>query len=893
MKARHAATFPRWGFGLGWEANRHATARHVARVVVEAAAADAAGVCRRFGTQIEGITDEEAERRLAEQGPNVLAEDRRTGVVTLVAHAVLNPLVILLAALAAVSFVTGDVRAGGVMLLMITLGAGVRLVQEARADDAAARLKAMISVRATVVRGGHARELPVAELVPGDVVTLAAGDMIPADVRLVAAKDLFVNQAALTGESVPVEKFAVEARPAAAAPGEFTSVAFLGTNVESGSGTAVVVATGRQTYLGGVAGSLVEEEPPTAFDRGITRFTWLILRFVAVMVPLVFVINGITKGSWHDAFFFAIAVAVGLTPEMLPMVVAVCLSKGAIGMSRKKVIVKRLSAIQNLGAMDVLCADKTGTLTLDRVILERHCDVALEESDEVLALAYLNSHFQTGLKNVLDRAVLAHTETHAEARIPDYRKVDEIPFDSRRRIMSVVVRTPAGKDLIVTKGAPEAIFPRCRAFTLSGRLHPMDHAHIDGLKAEHEQLSADGFRVLAIACKEIEPRGVVAGDDTPYSQADEAGLILHGYVAFLDPPKESAAAAIRSLEGRGVQVKVLTGDNDLVARKICREVGLATEHVLLGADLEGMSDAALAAAVAKTTLFARVSPAHKQRIIVALQSHGHTVGFMGDGINDAAALRTADVGISVDTAVDIAKASADMILLEKSLLVLEAGVVEGRKVFANILKYVRMGASSNFGNMFSVLGASVFVPFLPMTPIQILANNLLYDISQTAIPTDDVDPEQIEKPRPWDMGRLTRFIVCLGPCSSLFDYTTYFLMLYVFDCRDMATPDAARQSASLFQTGWFVESLLTQTLIIHIIRTDRIPLLESRASWPLVAVTTLVTLLGIAIPFTALGRSLGFTPLPGLYWPLVAVSVVGYALLTQAVKAWLLRRNWI
>ena len=862
-------------------------------VVVESATADAAGIYRRFDTRPEGLSDKDADTRRGAHGPNVLEKDRQTGIVMLFVHAVMNPLVLLLIVLASVSFATGDVRAGTMMVIMVFLGAGLKCVQEARADSAAAKLKAMISVMATVFRGGQPRELLVAELVPGDVVALAAGDMIPADVRLVVAKDLFVNQSALTGESFPVEKFAVETNPTATAPVEFASIAFLGTSVESGSGTAVVIATGKETYLGGMAGSLSEQEPPTSFDKGIAQFTWLILRFVLVMVPLVFVINGITKGNWRDAFFFAMAVAVGLTPEMLPMVVAVCLSKGAISMSRKKVIVKRLSAIQNLGAMDVLCTDKTGTLTMDRVILERHCDVALEENQRVLVLAYINSHFQTGLKNVLDRAVLAHTETHAHAQIPEYTKVDEIPFDFQRRIMSVVVRTPEGKDLVISKGAPEAVFPRCEAFTLDGTLHPMDHAHIDTLKTEYERLSADGFRVLAIACKEIDPRGVVAGDATPYSQADESELILTGYVAFLDPPKDTATAAITLLEGRGVEVKVLTGDNDLVARKICKEVGLATEHVLLGQDIEAMSDDQLADAVKKTTLFARVSPGHKQRIIEALQARDHTVGFMGDGINDAAALRAADVGISVDTAVDIAKASADLILLEKSLLVLEAGVVEGRNVFANILKYIRMGASSNFGNMFSVLGASIFVPFLPMTPIQILANNLLYDISQTTIPTDDVDPEQVEKPRPWDVGQLTRFILFIGPCSSLFDFTTYAMMLSVFNCWDTSTPEAAAHSASLFQTGWFVESVLTQTLIMHVIRTNRIPFLQSRPSWPLMVMSGIVMTVGVAIPFSPVGVYLGFMRLPWLYWPLLAVSLACYVVLTQGVKMWLLRLKWV
>lgn len=833
---------------------------HISHILIDSAAADVVGVCQRLETRPEGLTDEEAAKRLGEHGPNVLAKDTRAGVLTLIGHAVLNPLVILLAILASISFATGDIRAGTMMAVMIALGAGLKLVQEARADSTAAKLKAMISVGATVIRSGQARDVPISQFVPGDIVALAAGDMIPADVRVLTAKDLFVNQSTLTGESFPVEKFETEKTPAALAPAEFTSVAFLGTSVESGSGTAVVVATGQDTYLGGTASSLTEEEPPTAFDKGIERFTWLILRFVVVMVPLVFLINGFTKGDWHEAFFFAIAVAVGLTPEMLPMVVAVCLSKGAIRMSRERVIVKRLNAIQNLGAMDVLCTDKTGTLTMDRVILERHCDVSLNESEEVLALAYMNSHFQTGLKNVLDRAVLAHTETHSHTQIPEYAKVDEVPFDFQRRIMSVVVRTPAGKDLVISKGAPEAIFPRSVSFTLDGTLFPMDHAHIETLRSEYERLSAEGFRVLAIASKEIDPRGIVAGDVTPYSQADKSELILNGYVAFLDPPKETAAAAITSLQRRGVEVKVLTGDNDLVARKICKEVGLPTEHVLLGADIEAMDDEHLAVVVKQTTLFARVSPAHKQRIIRVLQARDHTVGFMGDGINDAVALRAANVGISVDTAVDIAKASADIILLEKSLLVLEA---------------------------------SVFVPYLPMMPIQIRTNNLLYDISQTAIPTDDVDPEQVEKPRPWDMGQLTRFIVFIGPCSSLFDYTTYFMMLYVFNCWDTSTPEIARQSASLFQTGWFVESLLTQTLIISIIRTNKIPFLQSRPSWPLVVVTSVVMAIGVAIPFSSVGQYLGFTRLPTLYWPLLGLSIVCYAALTQGVKTWLLRRRWI
>jgi Mg2+-importing ATPase len=861
----------------------------VAPLVIAAAATDAAGACARLGTRPGGLSSDEAAARLGEHGPNVLARDQRPGLARLLWRAVLNPLVILLASLATVSFATGDARAGSVMIVMILLGVTLKLFQEAKADSAAARLKAMISVNATVLRDGASREVAVARLVPGDVIHLGAGDMIPGDVRILQAKDLFVSQAALTGESYPVEKEEVEKGAGMGAPLELTSIAFLGTSVESGTATAVVVATGPETYLAGVAASMAAPAIPTAFDRGLSRFTWLMLRFMAVMVPLVFVTNGLTKGAWGQAFFFAVAVAVGLTPEMLPMIVTVCLSRGAVAMGRKQVIVKRLNAIQNLGAMDVLCTDKTGTLTMDRVVLERYCDVALRDDEGVLALAYLNSHFQTGLKNVLDRAILAHEETHAHARVPETTKVDEIPFDFQRRIMSVVVRTPEGKDRLISKGAPEAIFPRCASFELDGQLFPMDHLHIENLKHEYERLSADGFRVLAVASKGgVEPRG-----GSGYVRADERDLILNGYVAFLDPPKPTCAAAIDALEALGVSVKVVTGDNELVARKICKEVGLPTDFVLLGSDVERASDAELAEAAERATLFARVSPAHKERIIRALQGRKHTVGFLGDGINDAPALHAADVSVSVDTAVDIAKESADMILLEKSLLVLADGVREGRKVFANILKYVRMGASSNFGNMLSVVGASIFVPFLPMLPIQILANNLLYDLGQTAIPTDGVDAEQVARPHPWDIRQLTRFIALVGPCSSIFDYTTYFLMLYTFKCWNTSTPAAAAASASLFQTGWFVESLLTQTLVIHVIRTNRIPFLQSRASWQVLAMGLVTLAIGIGLPFSPLGRYLGFRALPPLYWPFLLVTLLCYSLLTQGVKMWLLRRKWI
>jgi Mg2+-importing ATPase len=873
--------------------HRDAPAIQVSSSLLQAAALDVAAVFARLATRAEGLTTGEAASRLAEHGANVLARDERPSLPRLLWRAAVNPLVILLAALATVSFATGDQRSGTVMTLMIVLGVGLKLVQEARAGSAAAALRAMITVHATVMRDGKSCELPVAQLVPGDVIELAAGDMIPGDVRIVHAKDLFVIQGSLTGESFPVEKHAVE--PATAAPPsplEHTTIAFLGTSVESGSASAVVVATGRATYLGGMAAALSRQHAPTAFDRDIAAFTWLLLRFMAVMVPLVFVINVVTKGSWGQAFFFAIAVAVGLTPEMLPMIVTVCLAKGAVAMGKKKVIVKRLNAIQSLGAMDVLCTDKTGTLTMDQVVLEKYCDVSLRESDGVLRLAYTNSHFQTGLKNVLDRAVLAHEEVHAHARIPEVTKVDEIPFDFQRRIMSVVVRTPDGHDLIVAKGAPEAIFPRCTRFELDGAQQAMDQPHIELLKVEYERLSADGFRVLAIATKAGPPRET-AGRVTPYSKADECELILQGYIAFLDPPKTTCAAAIVALQAHGVTVKVITGDNELVARNVCKHVGLAVPGILLGNDVDKLDDDQLAAAAETTALFARVSPGHKRRIVQALQSRKHTVGFMGDGINDAPALHVADVGISVDTAVDIAKEAADMILLEKSLLVLDEGVLEGRKVFANISKYVRMGASSNFGNMFSVLGASLVLPFLPMLPIQILCNNLLYDLGQTTIPTDTVDLEQLQRPRPWDIRALMRFIVFIGPCSSIFDYTTFAVMLYVFGCWDVSTASVAAHSASLFQTGWFVESLLTQTLVIHVIRTSKIPFVQSRASRPVIAMAVLMMAVGIALPVSPVGRYLGFTTLPWRYWPILLGTIVCYLLVTQGVKSWLLRRHWI
>ena len=867
----------------------------------DAATQESAAVLQRLKTSAAGLTEAEVEARLLQYGPNEVAKEIKHSWVWRLYVAALNPLVILLTIIAVLTFATAesssDTVGGWVMIAMVVLGLSLRFIQETKADDAAAKLKAMIKVTATVLRDGQPKEISLQHLVPGDVVKLSAGDMIPGDVRLLSAKDLFIIQATLTGESLPVEKTEAPDPRQNVQPIEHTNLCFLGTSVESGSATAVIVATGAQTYFGKMATSLSGQQVDTAFDTGIKKFTWLMIRFMLVMAPAVFLVNGLLKHNWRDAFFFALAVAVGLTPELLPMIVSVCLSKGALAMSKKKVIVKRLNSIQNFGAMDVLCTDKTGTLTIDHVILEIHCDVFKNESEEVLRDAYLISHFQTGLKNVLDRAVLKHTEVHSELLVDKHSKIDEIPFDFSRRMMSVVVESPDGQRQLLTKGAPESVFKKCTHFESDGEIFEMEPILVGNLIEQVNSLSEDGFRVLAIANKKVAPQ-------TAYSKADEENLVLTGYLAFLDPPKDSASKAISALRSHGVTVKVLTGDNDLVTRKVCSEVGINAEKIILGNDVEKMSDAELADVIDRVDVYARLSPAHKKRVVQALQKKGHVVGFMGDGINDAPALRAADVGISVDNAVDIAKESADMILLEKDLMVLEEGVLEGRKVFVNILKYVRMGASSNFGNMFSVLGASAWLPFLPMQPIQLLTNNLLYDFSQVPIPTDNVNAEQVTKPRPWHMGEISRFIIFIGPISSVFDYTTYVVMWFVFKCNNVIiTPeltakfgsDAANHTyaAHLFNTGWFVESLMTQTLIIHIIRTNQIPFVQSRASWQLSMNSLFIMAIGALLPYTPLAKPLGFVPLPAMYWPILIATLLCYVALTQTIKTWLVKKNWI
>jgi len=838
-------------------------------------------VFAELGTCAEGLTQSEADARLRRIGPNDVAQAKRQGIARELYLRLRNPLNALLLSLAVVSWLTGDARAAVVIAVMVLLSVTLGFVQEHRSNRAAEALRAMVRTTASVFRRGVADtvEAPIETLVPGDLVRLSAGDLVPGDLRVLTSKDLHVNQSALTGEAMPAEKSecAPDAAPGAPQdPFDLPNICFMGSNVLSGTATGVVLQTGPRTYFGRIAGSVVGSRAPTSFDRGIAEFTWLMIRFIVVMVPAVFLINGFTKGDWLEALLFAVAVAVGLTPEMLPMIVTMNLAKGAMAMARKRVIVKRLNSIQNFGAMDVLCTDKTGTLTQNRVILQYHRDLEGKASDRVLQYAWLNSHFQSGLKNLMDEAVLAYAKgPGAPAVFSGEAKVDELPFDFQRRCMSVVVDPGNGTHLLITKGAVEEIFSRCGEYCLDGARGTLDASHLARAKHEAERLNGEGFRVVAVAYK------VIAAPKPAYTIADEQGLTLLGTVAFLDPPKDGVAAAIAALNRAGVVVKILTGDNDLVTRTICRQVGLPVERIVLGGEVETMDDPALEDAAGHATVFAKVSPEQKARVIGALQRRGHVVGYLGDGINDGPALKAADVGVSVDTAVDIAKESADIILLEKSLAVLEDGVIEGRKIFGNITKYIKMGASSNFGNMFSVLGGSVFLPFLPMAPIQVLTNNLLYDFSQTTIPTDNVDPEYLASPHKWDIGNLTRFVLVIGPISSIFDYLTFFMMLHVFGAWD---------NPALFQAGWFVESLLTQTLIIHIIRTARIPFFQSRASLPLILTTIVICAIGGAIPYTPLGTTLGFIPLPPLYWALVMVMIASYAVLTHLAKSWFVRR---
>jgi len=865
--------------------------RRLAQVPVAAALAAVA-------SHPDGLATDEADARLARVGPNEIDHEKPLPWWRHLWQCYRNPFNLLLSLLAVVSWLTEDVKATVVIGTMVVLSTLIRFVQEGRSNRAAERLKALVGNNARVLRrpdgtGATAqdtgaapraprpaqqRSLPIRAVVPGDHIVLSAGDMIPADCRVLNAKDLFVAQAAMTGESLPVEKFAAP-DPTQANLLEQPNLLFMGTNVVSGSATAMVLATGNRTCFGTIAQrSTATERAPTAFQAGVNSVSWLLIRFALVMVPFVLLVNGVTKGNWTEAFLFALSVAVGLTPEMLPMIVTSTLAKGAVLLSRRKVIVKRLDAIQNFGAMDVLCTDKTGTLTQDRIALERHTDVFGNDSQDVLAFAYLNSHFQTGLTNLLDRAVLEHVELQTELRLAqDYRKVDEIPFDFERRRMSVVVSERDDHHELVCKGAVEEMLAVCSRVREGGQDLPLDAQRLARVRQTTQELNEQGLRVVAVAMKEVPATREV------YSQADEQDLTLLGYVAFLDPPKESTAQALQALAGLGVEVKVFTGDNELVTARVCAQVGLHADGIVTGPQIDRMDEAAVADALGRHRVFARLTPLHKERLVRALRAQGKVVGFLGDGINDAPALRAADIGISVDSAVDIAKEAADIILLEKNLMVLEEGVVQGRRTFSNMLKYIRMTASSNFGNVFSVLVASAFLPFLPMLPLQLLVQNLLYDISQIAIPFDNVDEELVRKPLKWNPADIGRFMVFFGPISSIFDLTCFALMWYVFDARTAA-------DQSLFQSGWFVVGLLTQTLIVHMIRTPKVPFVQSIAAPPLLLMTGLIMAIGVLLPMSPLAGYFKLQALPPGYWPFLVAILFGYAVLTTLLKKVYIRR---
>ena len=875
--------------------------KSMANDLIEASNSDVAFLLAKLHSRADGLTESEADKIRETSGPNEVAHEKPLSWYMHLWKCYSNPFNLLLTGLAVVSYLTEDMRATVVIGLMVVLSTIMRFVQELRSNKAADKLKEMVSNTATIMRhdiaedvadearkyfdvvlhpkGPRFEEVAIKLLVPGDIVRLSAGDMIPADLRILTAKDLFVSQAAMTGESLPVEKFINDRGEKSANPLELDNLCFMGTNVVSGSATAVVVSTGNRTYFGALAERVTaSDQGPTAFQSGVNKVSWLLIRFMMVMTPTVLLINGFTKGDWLEAFLFALSVAVGLTPEMLPMIVTSTLAKGAVMLSRKKVIVKRLDAIQNFGAMDVLCTDKTGTLTQDKIFLERHTDIFGEESDTVWDYAYLNSYYQTGLKNLLDVAVLDYAEGHEHLQAAkNYTKVDEIPFDFQRRRMSVVVNKGGDNHILICKGAVEEILSICTRVQHGDVIEPLTPELLARVKEVTASLNEEGLRVVAVAAKESPLSKQV------YGLADEQDLTLVGYIAFLDPPKESTAPALEALKAHGIAVKILTGDNELVTAKICRQVGLTVDGMLLGSHVEQMDDAALSEAVEKTTVFAKLTPTHKERIVRILHAKGHVVGFMGDGINDAPALRAADIGISVDTAVDIAKEAADIILLEKSLMILEEGVLEGRKTFANMLKYIKMTASSNFGNVFSVLIASAFLPFLPMLPMHLLVQNLLYDISQIAIPFDNVDPEFLEKPQRWNPDGIGRFMVYFGPISSVFDVTTFALMWYVFGANSEA-------NQTLFQSGWFIEGLLSQTLIVHMIRTQKIPFIQSRASWPLMGMTLLVMAVGIIIPMSPMASYFKLTALPLSYFLFLVPILLAYAALTQAMKGWYTRK---
>lgn len=842
-------------------------------------------VYQELETSDEGLFNIDALDRLQIYGLNNISYELPPTWGQLLARSYINPFNILLTILGVISFFLDDVNGMLIILIMVALSVGIRFVQEFRSNEAAEKLKSMVSTKATVIRRADNSakqvrfEIPIQYLVPGDLIFLSAGDMLPADVKLVSSKELSVSQSALTGESMPVDKSELfQTKENSTTILDMPNICFMGTNVLNGRATAIIIATGDNTFFGSMAKTIAGARPLTSFDIGINKITWLLIRFMFAMVPIVFLLNGLTKGDWFEAILFSLSVAVGLTPEMLPMIVTSNLARGAVKMSQNKVIVKRLNSIQNFGAMNILCTDKTGTLTQDRIILEKHLNLLGDDDEEVLEYGYLNSFYQTGLKNLLDLAVLEHKDLAQKLHLDcSFRKIDEIPFDFKRRRMSVIIEKSPEEYLLICKGATEEILKICGFAKINDQEVILTDDFKDKVLNLRNVLNEDGLRVIAVACKQIP------AEQREYKPKDEQSLVLFGFLAFLDPPKLTADVAIGELRKLNVSVKVLTGDNEIVTRKICKWVGLEVTKALNGEEIDALSDIELRASVDEATIFTRVSPLQKSRIISALKANGHTVGFLGDGINDAPSLIEADVGISVDTAVDIAKESADIIMLEKSLLFLKDGVIEGRKTFGNIIKYIKMAVSSNLGNVFSVLGASAIFPFLPMLPLQLLVQNLLYDISQITIPFDSVDQEFLLKPRKWHPGGIAKFMVFIGPISSIFDYSTFAILWFVFGANSV-------EKQALFQSGWFVEGLLSQTLIVHMIRTRKIPFIESIAAPPLLISTAIIMLVGIYLPYSFVGKSLGMVPLPFHYFYWLFATLICYCILIQIVKKWFIKK---
>jgi Mg2+-importing ATPase len=865
-----------------------------------------------------GLAEDQIQASREQNGTNTITRTARKSLARRLREAFINPFTAILFFLACISTITDiiiplwtpspdDFNPVTVVIItvMVTLSGTLRFIQETRSGTAAEQLLALITTTCTVQRKeGGRQEIPLDDIVVGDVVYLSAGDMIPADVRILSAKDLFISQAALTGESEPVEKTSAAVSMEHQAITSATNIAFMGTNVISGTATALVVKTGDHTLFGSLARAMASEAPETNFTKGINSVSWVLIRFMLCMVPVVFFINGLTKGDWGDAFLFAISIAVGLTPEMLPMIVTTCLAKGAVSMSQKKTVVKNLNSIQSFGAMNVLCTDKTGTLTQNSVALEYHWDADGHTSSRVLRHAYLNSYFQTGYKNLMDLAIINQVEKEEleDTTLIDlsetYAKVDEVPFDFTRRRLSVVVTDGSGKTQMITKGAVEEMLSVCTYAEQQQEIVPLTEAVRQRILSVVDKLNQDGMRVIALAQKS-NPSPVGA-----FGVKDECDMVLMGYLAFLDPPKESAKEAITALKKYGVETKILTGDNEKTTSCTCRHVGLPTDRILLGPDMEGLTREELQSAVEKNTIFAKLSPDQKSLIVRTLRENGHVVGFMGDGINDAAAMKEADIGISVNDAADVAKESADIILLEKSLMVLEEGIIEGRKTYANMIKYIKMTASSNFGNMFSVLAASALLPFLPMMSLHLILLNLIYDVSCMAVPWDNVDEEFLYRPRTWDASQIGSFMVWFGPVSSIFDWLTY-LLLYFIICPQFVSdgllfsqiePDTLVTSGilagmdmqdaytAMFQTGWFIESMWSQTLVIHMIRTAKLPFIQSRASLPVIALTSAGIALLTIIPFTAVGLDMGLVPLPVTYFSYLLVLVLLYMVLATIVK---------